>query len=211
VSSPNMAKPSRRIREAREPQRTFRYVAGDHAAISLRAKRGLRLFIGRAGCAICHNTPLFSDDDFDVIGWHIDTTLSPHPDPTETGRNTGPRGPSRRNGVLRDSCEPSRRCRHLGNSASRRENSPSDYWNRPAICSARPLRWKLFNHTHVHLATMSVRSSACSQGVNCRTSPVTAARRSCEERSRCCFRASSRRSSPNSSPALLELSVAPSV
>jgi cytochrome c peroxidase len=61
-------------------------VAGHHAAISLRAKGGLRLFIGRAGCVRCHNTPLFPDDDFHVIDWHIDTTLSPHADPTETGR-----------------------------------------------------------------------------------------------------------------------------
>jgi cytochrome c peroxidase len=63
-----------------------RYVAGDRGAISLQAKKGLRLFIGKAGCVGCHNTPLFSDDDFHVIGLRIDTTLSPHADPTETGR-----------------------------------------------------------------------------------------------------------------------------
>ncbi len=63
-----------------------RYVAGDHDAISLKAKQGLKLFIGKAECVSCHNTPLFSDDDFHVIGLKINTTLSPHADPTEKGR-----------------------------------------------------------------------------------------------------------------------------
>lgn len=63
-----------------------RYVAGDHDAISQDAKKGLKLFIGKAGCINCHNTPLFSDDDFHVIGLKIDTTLSPHADPNEVGR-----------------------------------------------------------------------------------------------------------------------------
>jgi cytochrome c peroxidase len=63
-----------------------RYVAGNGDAISPQAKKGLKLFIGKAGCIHCHKTPLFSDDDFHVIGLHIDTTLSPHADPTEIGR-----------------------------------------------------------------------------------------------------------------------------
>jgi cytochrome c peroxidase len=63
-----------------------RFVAGDHAAISRDARLGLKLFIGKAGCIQCHNTPLFSDDDFHVIGLHIDTGLSPHADAAETGR-----------------------------------------------------------------------------------------------------------------------------
>jgi cytochrome c peroxidase len=63
-----------------------RFVAGDANAISDNAKQGLKLFIGKAGCVGCHNTPLFSDDDFHVIGLRIDTTLSPHADPTEIGR-----------------------------------------------------------------------------------------------------------------------------
>src|SRR5260370_1939258 len=63
-----------------------RFVAGDHEAISLEAKQGLKLFIGKAQCIHCHYTPLFSDDDFHVIGLHMDTTLSPHADPTEIGR-----------------------------------------------------------------------------------------------------------------------------
>ena len=63
-----------------------RFVAGDPNAIGSDAKKGLKLFIGKAGCINCHNTPLFSDDDFHVIGLHIDTTLSPHADPNEIGR-----------------------------------------------------------------------------------------------------------------------------
>ena len=63
-----------------------RYVAGDSNAISNDARQGLKLFIGKAGCIHCHNTPLLSDDDFHVIGLRIDTTLSPHADPTEIGR-----------------------------------------------------------------------------------------------------------------------------
>jgi cytochrome c peroxidase len=46
----------------------------------------LKLFIGKAGCVRCHNGPLFSDDDFHVIGLRIDTALSPHADPNEQGR-----------------------------------------------------------------------------------------------------------------------------
>ncbi|MEP7121979.1 MAG: cytochrome c peroxidase [Byssovorax sp.] len=63
-----------------------RYVAGDSHAISTKAKRGLKLFVGKAGCVGCHNGPLLSDDDFHVIGLHIDTARSPHADPSETGR-----------------------------------------------------------------------------------------------------------------------------
>ena len=40
------------------------YVAGDFEAIGNAAKRGLKLFIGKAGCVACHNTPLFSDNEF---------------------------------------------------------------------------------------------------------------------------------------------------
>jgi cytochrome c peroxidase len=63
-----------------------RFVAGDEHAISKAAKNGLKLFLGKARCVGCHNTPLLSDDDFHTIGLQIDTTLSPHADPTEIGR-----------------------------------------------------------------------------------------------------------------------------
>ncbi|MCA9718741.1 MAG: hypothetical protein KC468_28995 [Myxococcales bacterium] len=41
-----------------------RYVAGESDAINEAAKRGLKLFVGKAGCVECHATPHFSDDDF---------------------------------------------------------------------------------------------------------------------------------------------------
>jgi cytochrome c peroxidase len=45
-----------------------RYVAGERAAISDAAKRGLKLFVGAAGCVACHRTPLFSDSGFHDLG-----------------------------------------------------------------------------------------------------------------------------------------------
>jgi cytochrome c peroxidase len=45
-----------------------RYIAGDHAALSPGAKRGLRLFIGKAACVDCHSGPLFSDEQFHNTG-----------------------------------------------------------------------------------------------------------------------------------------------
>ena len=45
-----------------------RYVAGDEAAISPEAKRGLKIFIGKGGCVDCHNTPRFTDNGFHNIG-----------------------------------------------------------------------------------------------------------------------------------------------
>jgi len=63
-----------------------RFVAGNRNAISRDARQGLKLFIGKAGCIRCHNTPNFSDDDFHVIGLQIDKTRSPFADPSETGR-----------------------------------------------------------------------------------------------------------------------------
>lgn len=45
-----------------------RYVAGDEEAISFEAKRGLKIFVGKGGCADCHNTPRFTDNEFHNIG-----------------------------------------------------------------------------------------------------------------------------------------------
>src|SRR5690606_11069544 len=41
-----------------------RFVAGDESAISAAAKRGLRLFIGKAACVDCHSGPTFTDNEF---------------------------------------------------------------------------------------------------------------------------------------------------
>ena len=45
-----------------------RYLAGDEDAISIEAKRGLKIFVGKGGCVDCHNTPRFTDNKFYNIG-----------------------------------------------------------------------------------------------------------------------------------------------
>ncbi|HWO24992.1 MAG TPA: cytochrome c peroxidase [Kofleriaceae bacterium] len=45
-----------------------RYVAGDFDALSTSAKRGLKLFIGKAGCDSCHEGETFTDQDFHNTG-----------------------------------------------------------------------------------------------------------------------------------------------
>ncbi len=60
-----------------------RYVAGDTAAIDTAAKRGLKLFVGKAGCVECHSSPHFSDDDFRNNGL---APSGPNVNPDELGR-----------------------------------------------------------------------------------------------------------------------------
>lgn len=55
-------------------------------AISPAAKRGARLFVGKASCIDCHNTPLFSDTKFHDIGIpqagdHVPTVADCNPQP----------------------------------------------------------------------------------------------------------------------------------
>lgn len=45
-----------------------RYVAGNRAALSPAAERGLVLFTGRLGCISCHSGPLLSDGAFHNVG-----------------------------------------------------------------------------------------------------------------------------------------------
>ena len=45
-----------------------RFVAGDSEAISVEAKRGLKTFIGKGVCILCHDTPTFTDNDFHNLG-----------------------------------------------------------------------------------------------------------------------------------------------
>ena len=45
-----------------------RYVAGDTEAISPEAKRGLKTFIGKGVCILCHDTPTFTDNEFHNLG-----------------------------------------------------------------------------------------------------------------------------------------------
>jgi cytochrome c peroxidase len=45
-----------------------RYVGGDHTAISDPAKRGLKLFVGKAACNDCHKGPFFTDFEAHNLG-----------------------------------------------------------------------------------------------------------------------------------------------
>jgi cytochrome c peroxidase len=45
-----------------------RYIGGEYDALSPSAKRGLRLFIGKAACVDCHSGPTFSDQEFHNTG-----------------------------------------------------------------------------------------------------------------------------------------------
>lgn len=45
-----------------------RYAAGDDTALTEGQKRGLRLFLGEAGCITCHRGPHFTDDQFYALG-----------------------------------------------------------------------------------------------------------------------------------------------
>jgi cytochrome c peroxidase len=45
-----------------------RYIGGEYTALSPAAKRGLRLFIGKAACVDCHSGPTFSDNKFHNTG-----------------------------------------------------------------------------------------------------------------------------------------------
>jgi cytochrome c peroxidase len=45
-----------------------RYIEGDYSALSNTAKRGLKLFIGKAACIDCHSGPMMSDQKFHNTG-----------------------------------------------------------------------------------------------------------------------------------------------
>lgn len=55
-----------------------RYLNGDESAISESARRGHKLFGGKANCIACHNGPLGSDDDYHALG------VPQHPDFSES-------------------------------------------------------------------------------------------------------------------------------
>lgn len=56
-----------------------RYLAGDAAALSDSARRGMALFNGKAGCLGCHNGALASDQGFHNIGVPTPELFSAHP------------------------------------------------------------------------------------------------------------------------------------
>jgi cytochrome c peroxidase len=45
-----------------------RYMGGDESALSMEARRGLGLFVGKAGCVQCHGGPVFTDQTFHNTG-----------------------------------------------------------------------------------------------------------------------------------------------
>ena len=45
-----------------------RYLAGDSSALSVQQREGLKLFRGKAGCAVCHPGPNFTDERFHNTG-----------------------------------------------------------------------------------------------------------------------------------------------
>lgn len=59
------------------------YVAGDYAALTPEAKRGLRLFVGKAACNDCHSGPLLSDGGFHNIA----VPMAPPATAPDVGRN----------------------------------------------------------------------------------------------------------------------------
>lgn len=61
-----------------------RYVMGERDAISSAAKRGLRLFIGKAACITCHSDTAFSDNDFHNTG--VPQAVGANVPASDTGR-----------------------------------------------------------------------------------------------------------------------------
>lgn len=60
-----------------------RYIAGDHQALSSAAKRGLRLFLGKAACVDCHSGPSLTDHEFHNTGV---PQIGPYLPRTDNGR-----------------------------------------------------------------------------------------------------------------------------
>jgi cytochrome c peroxidase len=86
-----------------------RFVAGESGAISDDAKQGLRLFLGKAACADCHNSPFFTDQKFHNLGVP----------------QTGPNAPATDQGRFEDVTE---LLKHPLNSASPYSDDPTIGW-----------------------------------------------------------------------------------
>lgn len=56
-----------------------RYVRGDGGALSSDARKGLDLFLGKARCVVCHNGPLFSDEDYHNLGVPLNPAFEEDP------------------------------------------------------------------------------------------------------------------------------------
>lgn len=67
-----------------------RFRRGQRSAMSWEAKRGMRLFFGKAGCASCHSGEIFSDMDFHAIAM---PQVGPGKGHGASGREDWGRGP----------------------------------------------------------------------------------------------------------------------
>ncbi len=57
------------VRALTTPNSPFdRYAAGNTRALTRAQQRGLKLFVGKAECAMCHRGPNFADDQFHALG-----------------------------------------------------------------------------------------------------------------------------------------------
>lgn len=78
-----------------------KYLAGDASALSEEAKRGLDLFMGKAGCVNCHNGPSLTDNNFHNVGIVNDPAVdrgraefTGNPEDTDKFKTPGLRGVS---------------------------------------------------------------------------------------------------------------------
>jgi cytochrome c peroxidase len=58
-----------------------RYIDGDHSALTASARRGLALFIGKAGCIACHKGMMMTDHEFHNTGVSQAAAHAPKSDP----------------------------------------------------------------------------------------------------------------------------------
>lgn len=65
------------------------WVAGDAAAFSEAEQRGALLFVGKAGCADCHNGPFFSDEQFHNVGLKPEVVATVFLDENDEGAYAG--------------------------------------------------------------------------------------------------------------------------
>lgn len=66
-----------------------RYLRGEPGALSSRQRAGLDLFLGKAGCATCHNGPNLTDERFHNLGVPEDPKTKEDPRVLATARFVG--------------------------------------------------------------------------------------------------------------------------
>jgi cytochrome c peroxidase len=66
-----------------------RYLRGEPGALSARQRAGLELFLGKAGCATCHNGPNLTDERFHNLGVPEDSKEKEDPRVLATARFVG--------------------------------------------------------------------------------------------------------------------------